>query len=140
MEQYSLCFTSCIFLFDMFIQVAGPYSSDGRDCENGEHQKSDSITAVGTWRVSKNSWRRKGWCSFSGNPSFTQTVSQSSACHAVIQIQVTKSLCLYLPPCREEREEEEQQKLKEQHDIPASSLQSPGKTVGQVKDVHKFAT
>uniref|UniRef100_A0A8V5HAJ4 Rho guanine nucleotide exchange factor 12 n=1 Tax=Melopsittacus undulatus TaxID=13146 RepID=A0A8V5HAJ4_MELUD len=38
--------------------------------------------------------------------------------------------CSFFTPCREEREEEEQQKLKEQHDIPASSLQSPDKDLG----------
>lgn len=49
-------------------------------------------------------------------------------------------MCSFFPSCREEREEEEQQKLKEQHDIPASSLQSPGKTVVQVNGIDRFAT
>uniref|UniRef100_A0A8C5J0H2 Rho guanine nucleotide exchange factor 12 n=1 Tax=Junco hyemalis TaxID=40217 RepID=A0A8C5J0H2_JUNHY len=50
-----------------------------------------------------------------------QTVSEKN---------LTERMCLCFPPCREEREEEEQQKLKEQHDIPASSLQSPDKDLG----------
>lgn len=60
--------------------------------------------------------------------------------HAAIQMYVTKRMCSFFPPCREEREEEEQQKLKEQHDIPARSLQSPGKTVVQENGISRFAT
>lgn len=49
----------------------------------------------------------------------------------MIQIYVTTRKCSFFPLHREEREEEEQQKLKEQHDIPTGNLQSPGKTVGR---------
>uniref|UniRef100_A0A8C0ATQ7 Rho guanine nucleotide exchange factor 12 n=1 Tax=Buteo japonicus TaxID=224669 RepID=A0A8C0ATQ7_9AVES len=63
-----------------------------------------------------------------------QTVSEKNVqnmdSRAAIQINVTKRMCSFFPPCREDREEEEQQKLKEQHDIPASSLQSPDKDLG----------
>lgn len=38
----------------------------------------------------------------------------------------------FSPSCSEEREEEEQQKLKdEQHDLPASGMQSPGNCISQ---------
>lgn len=126
------------------LQMAGPYSSDGRDCKNGEYQKSDSITTVGTWRVSKSSWRKKGWCGcfFFFQYSFfcSKIASQNMDSRAAIQINVTKRMRSFFPPCREDREEEEQQKLKEQHDIPASSLQSPGKTAVQANDISRFAT
>lgn len=52
---------------------------------------------------------------------------------------MTKRTCSFFTPCREEREEEEQQKLKEQHDIPASSLQSPGKALVQMNYISRFA-
>lgn len=58
---------ACFYLM-LLLQMAGPYSSDGRDCKNGKYQESDSIT-VRTWRVSKSSWRKEGWFFFSSTPS-----------------------------------------------------------------------
>lgn len=82
---------ACFYLM-LLLQMAGPYSSDGRDCKNGKYQESDSIT-VRTWRVSKSSWRKEGWFFFFQYPFFSKIVSQSLDSPAAIQIRVTKRMC-----------------------------------------------